>query len=313
MRDRIPTCSPFGFKLEEATIRSPLMRLVLLTILLGLPYIAQAMEQEDPPPELIPHLQGIAQHATPSPMVSIPAGWFLMGTNPVVDNPYGLETQYDNTEFPQRKVWTDGYGIDRYEVTLGEFLNFHITHKRQVSMELQRLVWHLISVHFVPDEVLAPWPALYVTWQEAVDFCHAEGKRLPSEAEWEKAARGTNGLLFPWGQDPPNSDVAVFGSYHVHEIPLVAAVNSHEEGQSPYGLYHVAGNVAEWIQDWYGFDYYAISPLRNPPGPKDGRYKAVRGGSWKSQPQMLRNPTRSGAYPNARKATIGFRCAKSAP
>ena len=283
--------------------------LLVSLLCLGFPLLTHAMEQEDPPPELRPHLFGIAEHATASPMVLIPSGWFLMGTDRVDNNPYGLETQYDNTEFPQRKIWLNAYRLDRYEVTLGEFIEFHHTHQRELSAELQRLIWHLISVHFVPDEVLAPWPALYVSWQEANDFCHAHGKRLPTEAEWEKAARGIHGLLFPWGQDPPSTDFVVFGAYHVHEIPLVAAVNSHAEGQSPFGIHHMAGNVAEWVQDWYGFDYYAISPLRNPKGPLKGRYKAVRGGSWKSQPRMLRAPTRGGAFPDQREATIGFRCA----
>jgi iron(II)-dependent oxidoreductase len=97
----------------------------------------------------------------------------------------------------------------------------------------------------------------------------------------------------------------------VHEIPLVAAVNSGEEGESPYGLRHMAGNVAEWVQDWLGFDYYAIMPERNPHGPNSGRYKVVRGGSWRSDPALLRAATRNGAVAEQRSPTIGFRCARS--
>jgi formylglycine-generating enzyme required for sulfatase activity len=102
----------------------------------------------------------------------------------------------------------------------------------------------------------------------------------------------------------------VFGQYHVHEIPLVAAVDSGEEGQSPYGVRHMAGNAAEWVQDWFGFDYYAIMPERNPMGPTSSRYKVIRGGSWKSKPHLLRGATRNGASPDQRFATIGFRCAR---
>jgi iron(II)-dependent oxidoreductase len=170
----------------------------------------------------------------------------------------------------------------------------------------------MITVHAATDEGLARWPALYVTWIEAADFCLAAGKRLPTEAQWEKAARGTAGNLFPWGPQAPTPALAVFDQYHVHEIPLVQPVGSGEEGRSPFGARHMAGNVAEWVQDWFGFDYYAVTPNRNPTGPATSRYKGVRGGSWKSKPMMLRTATRSGAPPDQRSPTIGFRCAKSA-
>lgn len=273
----------------------------------------QAFSKDTPPPKLSQHLTAIAAFAKASPMVEIPAGWFLMGTNRVDNDPYSFETQYDDTELPQRQIWLDRYLMDRYEVSLGEFLAYVHRQQQPVPMELRHLLWHLISVHFIPDSVLAPWPALYVTWKEAAGFCLAQGKQLPTEAEWEKAARGTDGHVFPWGLSAPQEDVAIFGRYHVHEIPLVAAVDSWEEGQSPFGLHHMAGNVAEWVQDWFGFDYYSVSPTRNPRGPKESRYKAVRGGSWKSRPQMLRTATRGGSLPNQRAATIGFRCAQDTP
>ncbi|MGQ0810834.1 MAG: formylglycine-generating enzyme family protein [Nitrospiraceae bacterium] len=261
--------------------------------------------------ELPRHLAAIAAFTRPSPLVSIPEGWFLMGTVRKDDDPYGLETQFDDTELPQRRIWLDAYAIDRDEVAIAEYLAHLRRQRREPPDELQRLIWHLITVHLMPDVVMASWPALYVTWADAVDFCRAKGMRLPAEAEWEKAARGIDGNLFPWGRAAPEPGTAVFGQYHVHEIPLVAAVNGGEEGRSPYGLHHMAGNVAEWVQDWFGFDYYAIMPDRNPPGPPSGRYKGVRGGSWKSNPMMLRTATRGGSAPEQRTATIGFRCAHS--
>jgi iron(II)-dependent oxidoreductase len=264
-----------------------------------------------PEEELDRHLTAIGRLAQPSPLVGIPAGWFMMGTARKDDDPYGMETQFDDTELPQRRVWLNAYSIDRDEVSLAEYLVFLQDQQRSVSPELRRLIWHLISIHSLPDYVMAQWPALYVTWQEAADFCMARGKRLPTEAQWEKAARGPDGKLFPWGDQTPSAGMAVFGQYHVHEIPLVAAVSSGVEGQSPYGLRHMAGNVAEWVQDWFGFDYYSIAPERNPMGPAGGRYKAVRGGSWKSKPAMLRTATRNGAAPEQRAPTIGFRCAQS--
>jgi len=282
--------------------------LVLLTASLKVP---PYLEGPAPSPELARHLETIAHLAEPSPMITVPEGWFLMGTNRIDDDPYGLATQYDDTELPQRRIWLEAYAIGRDEVSLGEFLAFLRREERQPSEELQRLIWHMVTVHAMPDALLARWPALYVTWNEAAVFCRAHGKRLPTEAEWEKAARGKEGYLFPWGNRAPSPGLAVFGQHHVHEIPLVTGVSGGDEGRSPYGLHHMAGNVAEWVHDWFGFDYYAVMPERNPPGPSSSRYKSVRGGSWKSHPPMLRTATRNGALPDQRSATIGFRCAQS--
>jgi formylglycine-generating enzyme required for sulfatase activity len=264
-----------------------------------------------PSTDLARHLTSIASLATSSPMQTIPAGEFLLGSKRIDDDPYGLRTQFDDTELPQNRVWLNAYQMDRDEVSLGEYVKFLQQRKEQPPDDLQKLIWHVITVHSVADQTLTRWPALYITWQEARDFCQSRGKRLPTEAEWEKAARGPEGYLFPWGEAAPESTLAMFGQHHIHEIPILAAVDSHDDGKSPYGLHHMAGNVAEWVQDWFGFDYYAYMPPRNPPGPTSGRYKSVRGGSWKSNPIMLRTATRGGSPPDQRSATIGFRCAQS--
>ncbi len=293
-------------------LRTPLQSTVVLVFLfcLGIPYLSISAEV---PPELQPHLVGIASFAQQSPTIVVPSGWFLMGTNRRDADAFNVDTQYDDTEFPQRRIWLEMFEMDQYEVTLGEFLTFLHQQNKKVSQELRELIWHLIDVHFIPDQVLASWPALYVTWEEANAFCRAQGEQLPTEAQWEKAARGLEGQVFPWGREEPNDSLVVFGAYHVHQIPLVAAVDSYPEGRSPFQAYHMAGNVAEWVQDWFGSDYYPTMPERNPKGPKQGRYKSVRGGSWKSKPVMLRTATRGGAFPQQREATIGFRCAKSRP
>lgn len=278
-------------------------------VILWYPNIAQAGSK--PPSELIDHLVHIARLAKPSPLVTIPAGHFLIGSKRVDNDPYGKWTQFDDTELPQHQVWLDSYEIDRDEVSLSEYLSFLHKQKQYPPNELQKLLWHVITVHFVTDQTLAEWPTLYVTWTEAKDFCASKRARLPTEAEWEKAARGPAGSLYPWGEADPNSTQAVFGQHHVHEIPILAAVNSQDEGLSPYGLHHMAGNVGEWVLDWFGFDYYAYMPDRNPPGPTTGRYKGVRGGSWKSKRVMLRTATRGGALPDQRSSTIGFRCART--
>ncbi|MDH3503344.1 MAG: formylglycine-generating enzyme family protein [Nitrospirota bacterium] len=281
-------------------------------LILGLPGFA--IGDNDPlPPEVDEHITRIAGFAKSSPKIAIPEGLFLMGTNRRDDLRHGFEMHYDDTEFPQRRIWVDEFSIDKYEASLGEYLAFLLDTNRPVSRELRGLILHLISVHFIPDQALAPWPALYVTWEEAKAFCEYHHKRLPSEAEWEKAARGESARIFPWGEMDPTADLAVFGQYHVHEIPLVATVDSFEDGQSIYKVFHLAGNIAEWVNDWLGPDYYPIMPEKNPPGPKMGRYKVVRGGSWKSRPVMLRAATRGGAFPEERSANIGFRCVQTSP
>jgi iron(II)-dependent oxidoreductase len=253
----------------------------------------------------------IAKLAQSPPMITVPEGFFLMGTTKTGHDLYSLDFPYDDTEQPQRRVWIDRFEIDRDEVSLGEFLRWIQQQHRALPGEVRKLIDHMVTVHAVPPDTLTRWPALYVTWTEASDFCRAQGKRLPTEAEWEKAARGEQSNLFPWGQQAPAPGLAMFGQYHVHEIPIVALVNHGQEGRSPYGLHHMAGNAAEWVQDWFGIDYYATMPDRNPRGVGQGRYKVVRGGSWKSAPPLLRTATRSGAVPEQRAATIGFRCATS--
>lgn len=271
----------------------------------------QAQHHHSPspaPPEVIAR---VAQTTLPEPVTDVPAGTFLMGSVRRDDDPFGLAAPYDDTEQPQRRIWLDAYRMDQHEVSLGNYLAFLVSANRPVPEDLITVVRHVTGVHGVAPAALAAWPAIYVSWAEAEQYCKAKGKRLPSEAEWEKAARGNDGVLFPWGGTPPDERVAVFGYYHVHEVPLLAPVHDRQAGRSPYGLHHMAGNVAEWVQDWFGFDYYAVMPDRNPPGPPSGRYKVVRGGSWKSNPMMLRTATRGGAPPEQRTPTLGFRCAQS--
>ncbi len=257
-------------------------------------------------------VEDIAARANGALMLTVAEGPFIMGTARTSHEPFSFDLQYDDTEQPQRRVWLSQYEIDRDEVSLGEYLSWLQQQQRHLPEEVRKLIDHLTTIHAMTPETLTRWPALYVTWSEASDFCRTHEKRLPTEAEWEKAARGNSGNLFPWGQRPPTSALAMFGQYHVHEIPIVAPVDSGADGRSPYGLHHMAGNAAEWVEDWFGIDYYATMPNRNPHGPANGRYKVVRGGSWKSAPALLRTATRSGASPDRRAATIGFRCARSA-
>ena len=282
---------------------------ILIATLMGASFLRTAIAATN---DLQDRVEDIAALANSTLLLTVVEGPFIMGTARTGHEPFSFDLQYDDTEQPQRRVWLNQYEIDRDEVSLGEYLMWLRQQQRHLPEEVRRLIDHVTTIHALPPKTLARWPALYVTWSEASDFCRAQGKRLPTEAEWEKAARGDSGNLFPWGQRPPTPALAMFGQYHVHEIPIVASVDSGEEGRSPYGLHHMAGNAAEWVEDWFGIDYYATMPDRNPHGPASGRYKVVRGGSWKSAPALLRTATRGGASPDQRAATIGFRCARSA-
>src|SRR5690349_13673335 len=142
-----------------------------LMVLVAPSFSAGAPDTVGPPPELDRHLAAIAALARLPPVTDVPAGWFIMGTKRKDDDPYGLATQYDDTELPQRRVWLDAFVMDRDEVSMAEYLAFVLQEKRTPPEELRRVIWHVITVHSLPDYVIASWPVIYVTWSEATDFC----------------------------------------------------------------------------------------------------------------------------------------------
>jgi iron(II)-dependent oxidoreductase len=243
-------------------------------------------------------------------MVKIPAGTFLMGSDKKVDrNAY-------QPEFPQRRVYLDSYEIDKYEVTTVQFLKFVLATDRKPLID-----WQYEGGNF--QETMANHPVMHVSWFDADAYCRWAGKRLPTSAEWEKAARGEDGRIYPWGNEPAGLSRANFGrtglSGPVRDrperlllYPPIISVDKYDNGVSPYGVFQLAGNVAEWTADWYDPHYYKTAPDRNPKGPEKGTQRAFRGGGWIDSTPSVRPAQRNGTDPNTKMNWLGFRCARDA-
>ena len=230
---------------------------------------------------------------TETPMVLIPAGPFEMGA---------AGTQALEDERPLHRVMLDAFTMDVHEVTTSQYGAFITATGRAAPW-----LWEAVSAALHSDR-----PVIGVDWHDADAYCRWRGKRLPTEAEWEKAARGVDGRLYPWGNQVPASDVANFAlGARFSYSQVLMPVQSYESGKSPYGLYHMAGNVGEWVSDWYSANYYERSPETNPSGPENGQFKVLRGGSWSDLPKYLLTYGRFKLPPETRNSYIGFRCAKS--
>ena len=241
-------------------------------------------------------------------MVNIPAGTFLMGSDKKVDRNAYLP------EFPQRKVYLDAYEIDKFEVTTVQFLKFVLATNRPPLID-----WQYDGGNF--QETMASHPVMHVSWFDADAYCKWAGKRLPTSAEWEKAARGEDGRIYPWGNEPAGLSRANFGrtglSGPVRDrperlllYPPIISVDKYENAVSPYGVYQLSGNVAEWTADWYDPNYYKKAPDRNPKGPDKGTQRAFRGGGWIDSTPSVRPAQRNGTEPNTKMNWLGFRCAR---
>ncbi|MBL8073004.1 MAG: formylglycine-generating enzyme family protein [Nitrospira sp.] len=235
----------------------------------------------------------------PGGMVLVPAGSFLMGSDPRKDRAAGPQEQ------PQHQVYLDAFMIDRFEVSNVEYLRFVLGTGAD---------WPKFWRENPFPEKAALHPVINVSWYEADSFCRWAGKRLPTEAEWEKAARGADGRIFPWGNEPAGwikSNIAHPGSKRGFKYPPLANINRYDKGASPYGAYQMAGNVSEWVSDWFDPEYYRQGYDRNPLGPKSGELKVFRGGSWNEDPEVARSAGRNAGPPDRESYLTGFRCAKS--
>ncbi|MFQ5791138.1 MAG: formylglycine-generating enzyme family protein [Acidobacteriota bacterium] len=209
-----------------------------------------------------------------SDMVLIPAGEYTMGLD-------GGEEDHS----PSHRVYVDAFYIDRYEVTNAEYEKFDPTHVRGPASECDRC------------------PVTNVSWQNAAAYARWAEKRLPTEAEWEKAARGPEGYLFGYGDDYQK---------HLAHMETDKAVRAGSYPANGYGVFDMLGSVWEWCADYYREDYYAQSPAQNPLGPGAGRGRVVRGGSFRNG-QEVNLAVRTWKSSRYRFASIGFRCARDAP
>jgi formylglycine-generating enzyme required for sulfatase activity len=226
-----------------------------------------------------------------STSVIVPAGGFMMGCNPAVD------TECAADEYPAHAVTLSAFEIDRFEVTQSEY---------QVCVSGGACT--LPAANFNP--VATPeLPVRDVTWVQARAYCQFRGLRLPTEAEWEKAARGTDGRKYPWGDDPPSCAQANISACGVGLQP----VGTHLGGGSFYGVEDQGGNVWEWVADYYDSGYYAQSPAQDPTGPASGSLRAARGGSYATGSESVRASNRVSGDPALAYDDFGLRCARSLP
>ncbi len=235
-------------------------------------------------------------------MVLIPAGMYEMGNRKSLLelDPVDLLNTDRHTlgpENPAHRVHVDAYYIDKYEVTNAEYMKFvdATGARKPVSMN-------------DPDFSGERQPAAGMSWKEADSYCKWAGKRLPTEAEWEKAARGKRPIEYPWGDETPDATRVNFNE----TLNKTAPVGSYETGKSDYGVYDLSGNVSEWVHDWHLAEFYLFSPKENPTGPEKGKYKVIRGGNWRNNAEDISLTYRNATVPNLRSKTLGFRCVKDA-
>ncbi|MEE4195927.1 MAG: SUMF1/EgtB/PvdO family nonheme iron enzyme [Anaerolineae bacterium] len=227
-------------------------------------------------------------------MVYVPEGTFTMGSD-----------EGEDDEQPVHDVYLDAYWIDKFEVTNAQYAQCVAD---GICSEPYFLMSNIRSSYYDNAEYV-DYPVIYVNWDNAQAYCEWAGGILPTEAQWEKAARGTDGRTYPWGEMEPTCDLANYAGC----IGDTTAVGSYPNGASPYGVLDMSGNVLEWLADWYGDDYYKNSSRQNPTGPASGDYRVALGGSWDTEGSYLRLSFRQGLilsyYSYSRN---GFRCAMQA-
>lgn len=240
-------------------------------------------------------------------MVLIPAGEFFMGGDEGIEYDECRKCVADR--LPRHKVFLPSYYIDKYEVTNSQY-------RKCVEAKVCTPP-HNITFYLNPE--YADHPVIYVDWFQADTYCRWKGKRLPTEAEWEKAARGTDARIYPWGNTWDENNCNNW-NYTGPLVKRMAPLNKNrgtlpagilKEDSSFYGVRDMAGNVMEWVQDFYQEKYYEVSPEYNPRGPQEGKFKVLRGGHWAHNIKInFQTTNRIRTEPGHWYYTWGFRCAK---
>jgi len=230
--------------------------------------------------------RSVADSKDGAPQVRIAAGVFTMG---------------DDESSPLREVYVSAFDMDQFEVTTARYAKFLHENGSLAPPE----DWELAG----PDN--ESLPVIGVSWHDAGAYCHWAGKRLPTEAEWERAARSNDARMFPWGNDEPDIEFATFASSAEHAYQGgLSPVGSLERGRSQEGAYDLIGNAAEWVGDWYG-ESFRSEDVRNPQGPAAGQGRVIRGGGWRDPSERLSATRRYHASPETRADDVGFRCART--
>ncbi|PKO15403.1 MAG: hypothetical protein CVU39_10840 [Chloroflexi bacterium HGW-Chloroflexi-10] len=237
-------------------------------------------------------------------MVEIPAGDFQMGcaTSDCSTNSFRID------ELPLHTVTMSSYSIDKYPVTnywYAQCVDAGTCRAPHFSSSATRDLYY-------DDPQYKNYPVVYISWNDANDYCAWAGKRLPSEAEWQKAARGSSDTRqYPWGNDAPTCTLTNFHSDTGSCAGDTTSVDNYPLGVSPYGVWDMSGNVKEWVNDWYDANYYSISPASNPPGAQSGEYKVVLSDGWNASATWISLTNRNSYSATDGNSNRGFRCAKN--
>jgi len=225
-------------------------------------------------------------------LVFIPAGKFMMGSNT------GLADQQ-----PVHEVTLDPFWMDQTEVTNSMYAKCVDVGTCKVPAKVESQT-HTI---YYGNSQFDSYPVIYVDWYSAKTYCEWVDRRLPTESEWEMAARGEDGRTYPWGNEPPNNNLLNYNS----AVGDTVKVGTYPSGASPYGVLDFAGNVWEWVADRYDGSYYSVAPTANPKGPDLGGKRVLRGGSWHGTADLIQSTLRRGDSPSWEDQYLGFRCAAS--